>query len=120
MKFSWCTINTTDLDKSVKFYEDIIGLALDKRFKSEPGTEIAFMGDGETKIELICYDKTEKSDIGKDISIGFEVDSVSKKIEELSNKGIEIAERPISPNPHIEFFFILDPNGLRIQFIENK
>lgn len=120
MKFSWCTITVNDLDESVKFYQDIVGLSVDKRYKAGPGTEIAFLGEGETKVELIYHENAGKSDIGKDISIGFEVESVSKKIEELKSQGIEIAAGPISPSPHIEFFFVLDPNGLKIQFIENK
>ncbi|ODS49840.1 MAG: lactoylglutathione lyase, partial [Halanaerobium sp. 4-GBenrich] len=35
-------------------------------------------------------------------------------------KNIVIQSGPISPNPKIEFFFVLDPNGLKIQFVENK
>jgi lactoylglutathione lyase len=124
MSFLWTTIRVKDLEESIEFYQDIVGLKLQRRFEAGPKSKIAFMaagaGEGETEIELIDDQDKEESDLGKDISLGFAVDSVSKKIESLKEKGIEIEEGPIAPNPQIEFFFVLDPNGLRIQFAENK
>lgn len=125
MSFLWTTIRVKDLEESIEFYQDIVGLELQRRFEAGPKREIAFMaagaGKGETEIELIDdQDDKEESDLGKDISLGFAVTSVSKKMESLKEKGIEIEEGPITPNPQIEFFFVLDPNGLRIQFAENK
>lgn len=37
----------------------------------------------------------------------------------LKDKGIEIQAGPFQPNPYIKFIYILDPNGLKIQFVEN-
>lgn len=62
----------------------------------------------------------EEVNIGSDISLGFAVDSVEEKLKFLQEKAIEIHSGPISPNPQIEFFYVLDPNGLKIQFVENK
>jgi len=45
------TIRVKDIDASVKFYEDVVGLTISRRFKAGPDTEIAFMGDGETKVD---------------------------------------------------------------------
>ena len=77
------------------------------------------MGNGETEIELIWDKNKESCDMGKDISLGFVVDSVDKQITLLKEKGVQILTEPISPNPNIRFFFALDPNGLKIQFVEN-
>ena len=38
----------------------------------------------------------------------------------MKEKGIPIHSGPFQPNPHARFFFVLDPNGLKIQFVENK
>jgi len=54
------------------------------------------------------------------ISLGFEVESVAEKIKYLKKKGLEIQSGRIAPNPQIEFFYVLDPNGVKIQFVENK
>jgi lactoylglutathione lyase len=117
MKFSWCTIHVNNLEESLIFYQEIVGLNLDRRFKSGP-MEIAFLGNGETKIELLYSEKAEKAEIGRDISLGFEVESLDKMMAFVKEKGVAIHGGPVQPNPHIRFFFILDPNGLKIQFAE--
>ncbi|MCR6544838.1 VOC family protein [Dehalobacterium formicoaceticum] len=118
MKFCWCTIKVNNLEESLKFYQDIVGLNLDHRFKSGP-VEIAFMGNDETKLELLHDETANQVDMGQDISLGFEVESVDKMMAFLKEKGIAIHSGPIQPNPHVRFFFVLDPNGLKVQFVEN-
>ena len=80
MKFCWSTLKVKNMDESLKFYEEIIGLTVNKRFKAGPGMEIVFLGDGETKVELICDENDKDVNIGKDISLGFEVKSVGEMI----------------------------------------
>ncbi|WP_017413804.1 VOC family protein [Clostridium tunisiense] len=119
MKFCWSTLKVKNMEESLKFYEEILNLKVNRRFNAGPGIEIAFLGDGETKIELICDKNNEDINVGKDISWGFQVDSVDKMISFLKEKGIAIADGPIQPNPHTKFFYVIDPNGLKIQFVEN-
>ena len=119
MKFCWSTINVIDMDESLDFYQEIIGLELNRKFTAQSGMQIAFLGNGETKVELISNAKNEEIEIGKDISIGFEVDSVDEMITFIKEKGLSVFEGPYQPNPYTKFFYILDPNGLRIQFVEN-
>lgn len=120
MNYLWTTITVKDLDESLAFYQEIVGLPLNARFQAGPETEIAFLGDGETKIELIAYKGKDAAPAGKGISLGFSVASLEEKISFLEEKGIGIDGEIISPNPHARFFFIQDPNGLRIQFVEQK
>jgi lactoylglutathione lyase len=108
------------MPESLAFYQEVIGLKIDRLFKAGPGMEIAFLGDGETKIELIAVDGNENIEIGKDISWGFETESVDNMMDFLKNKGIAIHEGPFQPNPNTRFFYILDPNGLKIQFVESS
>jgi len=55
MKFCWVTINVKDMEKSLEFYRDIVGLSIHRQFAPQPGDQITFVGsdDGETEIELI-------------------------------------------------------------------
>ncbi len=46
MKFCWCTITVKDMEESLKFYQEVVGLKLNRRFEAGPGVEIAFLGDG--------------------------------------------------------------------------
>lgn len=119
MKFNWCTIQVKDMEESLKFYQEIVGLKIDRKQSAGPDTEIVFLGDGETKVELIHNKGKETVSVGSDISLGFMTDSLDKMIELLKEKNIPIHSGPIKPNPHIQFLYVLDPNGLKIQFAEN-
>jgi lactoylglutathione lyase len=118
MKFCWSTIQVKNMDDSLKFYEDIIQLRLNRRFRAGNDVEIAFLGDGDTKVELICDGTGRDIHIGPDIVWGFEVKSVDEMIAFLKEKDIAVQGGPFSPNPHMKYFYILDPNGLKIQFVE--
>jgi len=119
MKFNWCTLMVKNMEESLKFYKDIVGLQVDRRFNAGPGKEITFLGDRETKIELVCDESQKEVNLGHDISLGFEVNSVDEMMTFVKEKGIAIHSGPFQPNPHIKFFYVLDPNGLKIQFAEN-
>ena len=108
------------MEESLKFYQEIVGLNLVRRFNAGPNTEIAFLGDGETKVELMCHKENKnKVNMGQDISLGFEVKTVDEKMAFVRDKGVAIHGGPFQPNPNIRFFYVMDPNGLRIQFVEN-
>lgn len=119
MKFCWATLYVKDMEESLSFYQEIVGLKIVNRFNAGSGMEIAFLGDGETQVELIYSETDQDINMGKSISLGFEVDSVDKMIEFIKEKGLEVHSGPFEPNPSTSFFFVLDPNGLKIQFVGN-
>ena len=122
MSYLWTTIKVKNLEESIDFYQEIVGLKVQRRFEAGPEREIAFLAAaaGETEVELIADQGKDSIDVGGDISIGFEIDSVAEKIRFLKEKGVEVESGPVAPNPEIEFFYVLDPNGVKIQFVENK
>lgn len=119
MKFCWTTIHVKNLEESLKFYQEIVGLQLNNRYNAGPGMEIAFLGSGETQVELIGHETDKGVNIGQDISLGFEVSSLDEMLEFVKGKGIAVHSGPFQPNPHVRFFYIMDPDGLKIQFVEN-
>lgn len=118
MKYLWTTIHVKDMDESLKFYEEIVGLNFVERFNAGPGMEIAFLGDGETKIELICSEKLKNMNPGNAVSLGFEAYSLDEKLNLIKEKGIEIKTGPVQPNANLKYFIIHDPNGIKVQFAE--
>ena len=108
------------MDQSIEFYEEIIGLPVIDRFAPGGSMEIAFLGDGETKIELIFDAGKINPSAGPDISWGFEVDSLDDMISFLTQRDINIVAGPIEPNPNTRFIFITDPDGMKIQLVEQK
>jgi len=119
MKFLWTTINVKDMESSLKFYKEVVGLTVDRTMKPNENMQIAFLGSGETKVELIYDGANKNRSYSNDISIGFEVESLEATIELLKGKGIKVEGGPFQPNPMIKFIYVLDPNGMRVQFVEN-
>ncbi|HEX9060130.1 MAG TPA: VOC family protein [Clostridia bacterium] len=118
MKFRWCTISVNNMEESIKFYKDIVGLPIDRRFASGTGAEICFLGEGETKVELISGPDYKSHGSVEGISLGFEAASLDEMIEFIKEKGIEM-KGPYQPNPHIRFIYVKDPNGVIIQFSQS-
>lgn len=122
MKFLWTTIFVKDLEESVKFYSDLLGLKVVRQFQARPGVEIVFMGEGtegETLVELIADDNKKTVDFGDDIAMGFEVPSAHAMMEKVKKKGLAI-HGDVADTPNFTFFYVLDPNGMKIQFFQPK
>lgn len=117
MRFCWCTVHVKNLEKSRKFYEDIVGLKVNRSIEGGP-KQILFMGEGETQVELLYEPEKRRINVGKDISLGFQVESLDQMMALVEEKGIRIEAGPMMPNEHIKFFFVKDPDGLMIQFVE--
>lgn len=119
MNLCWVTIKVLDMDKSLAFYQQTLGLSLNNRVEIGGGHELAFLNAGTVQLELSSSPETKNIDLGQDISIGLEVDSVEKWMNDLKDKEVEVISDIVSPNPSIKFFLIKDLNGLTIQFVEN-
>lgn len=118
LKLGHITFIVEDIEKSLYFYRDLLNLEVNRELDLENGEKIVFLGrDGDTLLELI---KGEKSSENKDISIGFYVDSIEDKIKSIKEK-IDIEPSAlIKPNPYISFLFIEDPDGYRVQLLEEN
>lgn len=110
------TINTTNLENSIVFYTDVIGLTVRLDLRNTANLPIVFLSANadDTAIELI--ENKENPYAGSGISIGFQVHDVEASHKEMTEKGLNPSPI-ISPNPNTKFFFIKDPNGLNIQLI---
>lgn len=120
MRFCWTTISVNSMKDSLDFYENIVGLKLNRRVTIPNGPDMAFLGEGETEIELIWNGDKAYEAISENISIGFQVDNLEDMMGFLEGKGIKLESPVIEPNPTTRFFFVKDPNGLRVQFVESK
>jgi lactoylglutathione lyase len=122
MKFLWTTVYVENLEESVAFYSSLPELQVLKRFPAGPGVEIAFLGnsaDNETLVELIADGNRRPVQFGESISLGFAVKSMNGMLDMVKSKGIPVHAGPFE-TPGFKFFCIKDPNGLNIQFFEQK
>jgi lactoylglutathione lyase len=120
MNFLWTTLHVKDMNASLTFYKNIVGLKENRRSEYPNGPTIVFLGNSETQIELIYKPLDKLEGMSKDFSIGFKIDSVDDMIKELELKDIPVYEGPKEPNPSIKFFYVLDPDGVKVQFVEFK
>ena len=120
MQFLWTTISVRNMEESLAFYHDIVKLPIIRRVKSSEETELAFLGNDGTTVELIYHHGEAVEPCSKNISLGFAVKSLDDQLAFIKEQGLDIYAGPFSPNPVVRFFYILDPNGVKIQFVEQK
>lgn len=118
MKFCWTTLYVRDMKESLQFYKEIAGLTLVRKTTPSPEMEFAFLGSGETQVELIRDSNKTDMQYSDCISMGFQTDSLDTFTDFLSRKNIPIHSGPFQPNPSVRFLFVTDPNGMKIQFVE--
>lgn len=115
MKMVHVTIHTCRFEEEVSFYQNIIGLSIDRDMR--PDRNMVFLSDapGDTCIEII--EDTNAADAGNaNLSVGFQCGDVDAKHAELKQAGFAVSDI-IAPNPHVKFFFIKDPAGVSVQLI---
>lgn len=117
MKFLWTTIRVSDLERSIAFYRDVLQLSMVERHPGSPGSEIAFMADGETRVELFCGPEPLQEGHAGDVSMGFACADLDSTRAALTEKGYAVSPI-ISPNPTIRFCFLQDPDGYQIQLAQ--
>jgi len=120
-------IRVNNLDESLKFYCDALGMKL-LRKNDYPGGEftLAFVGYGgeknSTVIELTHNWGTSSYEQGNafgHLAIG--VDNIYKVCDELKAKGVKVV-REAGPMKHggAVIAFVEDPNGYKIELIEQS
>ena len=118
MNFCWCTITTQNIEASIKFYTETVGLAITSRFSPRPGMEIVFMDDHKgNQIELIKFADKDAPTSREGLTIGFEVVSLEDTLTLVGLKGIPVTEGPYN-TPKVKYFFVKDPDGIGVQFVE--
>ncbi|KKS44016.1 MAG: Protein containing Glyoxalase/bleomycin resistance protein/dioxygenase-like protein [candidate division CPR1 bacterium GW2011_GWA2_42_17] len=100
-----------------KFYRDILGLPFDKElsFSNDKGIQFKI---GEVYFFVGYHDKVfGKAKDPYRVMIGFDVDSVKKTCEELTQKGVQFIQPAIvSPDGTFMVATACDPEGNIIQF----
>jgi len=115
MKVKYATIIVGDMDESIKFYTEVVGLEIDSRHNPCPGLTITVLkGEGDAMIELI---KNAENETGL-FSVGMEVEDITTTVKELKSKGAKITQEPV-PITVGTLAFLEDPNGAKIALIQH-
>jgi lactoylglutathione lyase len=119
MTYIHTTVHVGDMEKSLGFYQGLLGLALVRRGPSGNG-ELAFLGEaGQPNIELM-YHPGEEKPAYSGFSLGFRVDSLKEGTARLEEAGYPPIWGPVSPGPAVSFSVFHDPDGIEIRLVEYK
>ena len=112
-----------DLERTVKFYREILGLAEVKRHKSPRGSELVFMqADGsEELIELCYFPGSEPVKCQSDLThLAFEVESLDEFAKHLEKHGLKFSDGPTTSSSGTTFAFVDAPEGYEIELIQKS
>jgi len=122
MKFIFAhnNLNVFDLDKSLKFYQDALGLQVVRRREAEDGSFIlVYLGDGVTphQLELTWLrDMDRPYNLGdNEIHLAFRVDDYAAAHELHTQMNCICYE-----NPKMGIYFIADPDGYWLEIVPTR
>jgi len=110
-----------DLEKSVKFYTDVLGLEEVRRHKSPRGSELVFLRTpgSEELIELCSFPSSGQVQVQPDLThLAFEVDSLEEFGRHLAAHGLKYSDGPTMKDNGGGFAFIDAPEGYEIELIQ--
>lgn len=116
-KFLHNNFNVLDLEKSLKFYEDALGLKEVRRKVAGDGSFIlVYLGDGQTphQLELTWLrDRKEPYNLGEnEFHLAFEAEDYSAAQKKHQEMGCIVYE-----NPAMGIYFIADPDNYWLEII---
>ena len=119
-KFAHNNFNVLDLDKSLKFYEEALGLKEKRRKEAADGSFILiYLGDGQTGhlLELTWLrDRTDAYNLGEnEFHLAFEVDDYEAAHAKHAEMGCICYE-----NPTMGIYFINDPDNYWLEIVPAK
>jgi lactoylglutathione lyase len=109
-----------DLEKTVAFYREVLGLQETGRYKSPRGSELVFMKapDSDEEIELCSYPASGPVKVPPDLThLAFEVEDIEAFARQLEKKGVKLSDGP-TKTPEIIFAFLDAPEGYEIELIQ--
>src|SRR5919199_6550368 len=86
-----------DLEKTVAFYRDVLGLEEIRRHTSGRGSQLVFLKapGSEEEIELCKFDESGPVQVGPDLThLAFEVDDLEAFAKEAAAKGYPLSDGP--------------------------
>ena len=110
-----------DLEKTVSFYKDVLGLKELRRHTSGRGSQLVFLKapDSEGEIEICKFDESGPIVVGPDLThLAFEVDDLDQFAKHAQAKGYQLSDGPHSTGSS-RIAFIDAPEGYEIELIEH-
>ena len=122
-KYLHTRFRVSDMDKSVYFYRDILGMKVVEQKTSPRGSKLVFLKfpDMDCELELCSFPDSGNVHVPEDlVHLAFEVDDLERCIERLKVAGVLITEGPIESSNGTRFIFTEDPDKYEIELMQYK
>jgi len=113
----------SDLEKTIQFYRDVLGLEEIRRHKSPRGSELVFLKapESDEQIEICHYPSSGPVVVQADLThLAFEVDSLEDFAKHLASLGLKYSDGPTLKSDGGGFAFIDAPEGYEIELIQRS
>ena len=120
-KFLHTRMRVSDMEQTIGFYTDVLGLEVLERKVSPRGSHLAFLKvpNSEELIELTSFPPSGPVKVQEDlVHLAFQVESLDDTIASLNAKGVKVTDGPTTSSSGSRFIFIDAPDGYEIELIE--
>ena len=114
-------MRVSDMDQTINFYTNVLGLEVLERKVSPRGSHLAFLKvpNSEELIELCSFPSSGPVRVQEDlVHMAFQVENLDDTIEQLGAKQIRITDGPTTTSSGSRFIFIDAPDGYEVELIE--
>ena len=110
-----------DLEKTARFYREVLGLKEVSRHKSPRGSELVFFEAPASKeqIEICHYPASGPVRVPADLThLAFEVDDLEEFARQAAAKGYKLSDGPATTSAGALIAFLDAPEGYEIELIQ--
>ena len=114
-------MRVSDMDQTIAFYRDVLGLDVVERKTSPRGSHLAFLSvpNSQELIELCSFPPSGPVTVQEDlVHLAFEVENLDEAIAQLTAKGVRITDGQTCSSSGSRFLFIDAPDGYEVELIE--
>ncbi|MBT5472212.1 MAG: VOC family protein [Nitrospina sp.] len=113
----------SDMDKSISFYQDILGMEVIEQKTSPRGSKLVFFKfpEMDCELELCSFPDSGSVHVPEDlVHLAFQVDDLQECMDKLNAAGIPITEGPLESSNGTKFIFTEDPDKYEIELMQYK
>jgi lactoylglutathione lyase len=115
-------MRVNDIERTVAFYQDALGLTVSRRHISPRGAQLAFLKtpNSEEEIEICQLPNSPAVQVQPDLMhLAFLVDNLAQFAADLEKKGYRLSDGP-TPSGSGVIAFIDAPEGYEVELIERR
>jgi len=114
-------MRVSDMEQTIAFYTNILGLEVLERKVSPRGSHLAFLKvpNSEELIELTSFPPSGPVKVQEDlVHLAFQVESLDETMTSLNAMGVKVTDGPTQTSSGSRFIFIDAPDGYEVELIE--